>query len=258
MSFDSPSVNMTGAPVLEARALTRSFASLRAVDGITLELQAGEILGLAGPNGSGKTTLVNLISGLYKPDRGEVLLGGRRVTGFAPHRLARAGLNRTFQVPKPFRTLTVRENVRVAAHYTGQPAEQAERALEMTGLASKARMLAGSLNVGGQKVLDLARALATAPRVLLVDELGAGLGPAELDQVAEKLLELARSGISMVVVEHLMAFLNQLTSRVLVMNAGARIFEGTLAAAAEDPVVVEVFLGRNESGNGEDVRKGGG
>jgi len=239
---------MSPSPVLVARDLSKSFASLKAVGGISLELQAGEILGLAGPNGSGKTTLVNLITGLYRPDRGEVLLSGHRVTGLAPHRLARAGLNRTFQVPKPFRSLTVRENALLAAHYTGQPAEQAEKALEITGLASRAESLAGSLNVGGQKVLDLARALATAPRVLLVDELGAGLGPAELDQVAEKLLALARSGIAMVVVEHLMAFLNQLTSRVLVMNAGTRIFEGTLAAAAEDPVVVEVFLGGKDGG----------
>jgi branched-chain amino acid transport system ATP-binding protein len=240
---------MSSEMVLAAHDLSKSFASLKAVDGISLELKEGEIMGLVGPNGSGKTTLVNLISGLYRPDRGEVLLDGQRVTGLAAHRLARAGLNRTFQVPKPFHTLTVRENVQVAAYNTGRSVEQAGRALEITGLTAVADSPAGSLNVGEQKMLDLARSLATGPHVLLVDELGAGLGPRQLDQVGEKLLALANSGIALVVVEHLLAFLNQLTSRVLVMNAGTKIFEGTLSAAAEDPVVVEVFLGGPDVGS---------
>ncbi len=244
---------MSSEPVLVARGLSKSFASLIAVNSISLELKAGEVMGLVGPNGSGKTTLVNLISGLSRPDKGEVFLDGQRVTGLAPHRLARAGLNRTFQVPKPFHSLTVRENVRVAAFYSrritiGGGSEQAEKALEQTGLAPVADRLAGSLNAGQQKMLDLARSLATHPHVLLVDELGAGLGPKELDHVAEKLLSLAASGIALVVVEHLLAFLNQLTSRVLVMNAGAKIFEGTLSVAASDPVVVEVFLGGKDVG----------
>ncbi|HTP59551.1 MAG TPA: ABC transporter ATP-binding protein, partial [Spirochaetia bacterium] len=215
---------MSFEPVLAAHNLSKSFANLKAVDGISLELAAGEIMGLVGPNGSGKTTLVNIISGLYRPDKGEVTLRGQRVTGLAPHRLARAGLNRTFQVPKPFHTLTVLENVLVAAHHTGQSPDQAGKALEVAGLSDMAGRPAGSLNVGQQKLLDLARALATNPRVLFIDELGAGLGPAELEHVAGKLARIAESGIALVVIEHLMAFLNQVTTRVLVMNAGAGIF----------------------------------
>lgn len=234
---------MSSEAVLVARNLGKRFANLVAVNGISLELQAGEIMGLVGPNGSGKTTLVNLMSGIYQADDGEVYLDGASVGGLRPHRLARMGLNRTFQVPKPFHTLTVGENVRLASHYSRSRAEEAEAALEFTGLAPMKNRLAGTLNVGQQKLLDLARALATNPKVLLVDELAAGLGPKEMGDIAERLRTLAARGIALLVVEHLLAFLNELTSRVLVMNAGNRIFEGKLADAAEDPLVVEVFLG---------------
>ncbi len=234
---------MSSEVVLAARNLGKRFGNLVAVNDISLDLPAGEIMGLVGPNGSGKTTLVNLISGTYRGYEGEVYLCGASVAGSRPHRLARMGLNRTFQIPKPFHTLTVEENVRLAAHYSGKHADDAEAALEFTGLLPLAHRSAGSLNVGQQKLLDLGRALATVPKVLLVDELAAGLGPKEMAEIAEKLRTLAARGVALLVVEHLLAFLNELTSRVLVMNAGNRIFEGKLAEAAEDPLVVEVFLG---------------
>ena len=186
-----------------------------------------------------------MISGLYPPDGGDVIFEGREIGGLASHRLVHLGINRTFQVPKPFLTLTVRENVDVAIAYGENPAGEVDikpllASLELDGMSERH---AGELNSAQQKMLDLARALATGPRLLLVDELAAGLNPAELGRVAARLKELARSGIALLVVEHLMGFIDQITDRVIVMNAGKEIFEGVLAQAIRDRQVVEVFLG---------------
>ncbi len=238
------------APLLAVQDLVKRFGGFRALDGLSFDLKPGEILGLVGPNGSGKTTCINVISGLYRPDAGAILLEGRPVTGMPSHRLVHLGINRTFQIPKPFLTLTVRQNVEIAAAYgrnRNGPREPADLlgTLELDRVANRP---AAELNSAQQKMLDLARALATGPRLLLVDELAAGLNPVELDRVAARLKALARSGIALLVVEHLMGFIDQITDRVIVMNAGREIFEGVLGDAVNDRRVVEVFLGDSDVG----------
>jgi branched-chain amino acid transport system ATP-binding protein len=233
------------APLLTVDGLVKRFGGFRALDVLSFSVDAGEILGLVGPNGSGKTTCINVISGLYPPDGGAIHFEGRSIAGLASHRLVHAGINRTFQVPRPFLTLTVRENVDIAIAYGRNRERVADSAalLSSLELGAFADQPAGQLNSAHQKMLDLARALATGPRLLLIDELAAGLNPAELEHVAIKLKELARSGIALLVVEHLMGFIGQITDRIVVMNAGKEIFEGKLADAAKNAQVVEVFLG---------------
>ena len=232
------------APILNVSKLVKRFGGFYALDGLSFHVSSGEILGLVGPNGSGKTTAINVICGLYAPDGGEVALDGASIGGVASHRLVHRGINRTFQIPKPFLSLTVRQNVEVALAYGGA-AEAPAMAdlLEEYRLAEFADRAAADLNSSQQKMLDLARALATRPRLLLLDELAAGLNPAELDWIAERIKALARGGMAIIVVEHLMGFIEHITDRVIVLNAGKEIFEGKLAVAVKVPQVIEVFLG---------------
>jgi branched-chain amino acid transport system ATP-binding protein len=233
------------AHILKVNDLLKRFGGFHALDGLSFHVASGEILGLVGPNGSGKTTAINVISGLYAPDRGEVVFDQASVGGLASHKLVHRGINRTFQIPKPFLSLTVRENIAVALAYGRAevaPPTMAEL-LEEYRLAEVADRPASDLNSAQQKMLDLVRALATRPRLLLLDELAAGLNPTELDWIAERIKGLARSGMAIIVVEHLMGFIEHITDRVIVMNAGKEIFEGTLAVAVKVPEVIEVFLG---------------
>ena len=234
---------MVASPALQVSGLTRSFGGLPALAGVDLELRPGEVVGLLGPNGSGKTTLINVVSGVYRPTSGRVELLGHDATGQAPERLVRLGLNRTFQTPRPFRPLTVLENVQVALRHGRDAAQSPEEILELCGLGGQGGLPAESLNSSQQKRLDLARARATAPEVLLVDELAAGMRHDELDGAAELLRKLAAAGRALLVVEHLMGFVRQVTDRVVVLNAGTTIFAGSLEEASQDPHVVEVFLG---------------
>ena len=236
--------------ILHIDQLTKIFFGFRALDGLSLHVSRGEILGLVGPNGSGKTTCINVVSGLYAPEGGSVRFDGAEIAGLAPHKLVHRGVNRTFQIPKPFLQLTACENVEVAIAYGQNPQGKidANALLASLNLAGVAERPAAELNSAQQKTLDLARALATGPKLLLVDELAAGLNPSELEWVAAKLKELARAGMSIIVVEHLMGFIEQVTDRVVVMNAGREIFGGKLAEAVQDKQVIEVFLGGGHAG----------
>lgn len=229
-------------PLLRAVGVTKRFGGFQALGGIDLQVEAGEIVGLIGPNGSGKTTLINVISGLLPASGGEVWVAGKPMAGLPPHRRAAHGVNRTFQVPKPFGTLTVRQNLEVAVHGTGGPVDL-DALLDSLELGAASGRRAAELTSVQQKMLDLARALATRPRLLLVDELACGLNPAELERIALRLRALADGGLGLVVVEHLMPFIDRITHRVVVMSAGRAIFGGALRDAVRDRQVVEVFLG---------------
>jgi branched-chain amino acid transport system ATP-binding protein len=232
-------------PLLKVSKLVKRFGGFYALDGLSFHVSSGEILGLVGPNGSGKTTAINVISGLYAPDGGEIVLDGASIGAVASHKLVHRGVNRTFQIPKPFLSLTVRQNVEVALAYGGATVAPPSMAdlLDEYRLAEVADRPAADLNNAQQKMLDLVRALATRPRLLLLDELAAGLNPAELDWIADRIKALVKGGMAIIVVEHLMGFIEHITDRVIVMNAGKEIFEGKLAVAVKVPQVIEVFLG---------------
>lgn len=240
---------MSPEPLLSVEGLVKKFGGFRALDGVSFHLNPGEVLGLVGPNGSGKTTCINVISGLYAPDGGSVMYDGHSIGGGKSHRLVKSGINRTFQSPRPFLSLTVRENIEVAAHYGDpKPGFDIDGLLALLELDRYANRPAAELNSAQQKTLDLARAMATEPRLLLVDELAAGLNPAELSRMADRLRVLADGGMALLVVEHLMGFINKVTDRVVVMAAGKEFFGGTLADATQDPEVIRVFLGGGHHG----------
>lgn len=236
--------------ILRLENVVKKFGGLRAVDGVSLEVGKGEFLAVVGPNGSGKTTLLNIISGVYRPDEGRVYFEGRDVTDLPPYKRARLGMARAFQVPRPFPELSVLENVVVGAVFNGgldlhKAREAAEEALSYVGLASKKDQLAGKLTFNELRLLELARALASNPKLLLLDEVMAGLTPTEIDRFVELLRRLSEErGISAIsLVEHRMRAVVRLAHRVVVMHQGKIIAEGPPEKALNDPRVVEVYLG---------------
>ncbi|HUN30292.1 MAG TPA: ABC transporter ATP-binding protein [Alphaproteobacteria bacterium] len=234
---------MSSEPLLVLDGVVKRFGGLTALDGVSFSVAPSEILGLVGPNGSGKTTAINVISGVYHADAGSVCLGGQRIDRLPAFRRVPLGVNRTFQVPKPFAAMTVRENIEVAAYFGARGRVDIDDVLVEIDLADQADVLASGLTVNQQKRLDLGRALATEPKLLLVDEIGAGLNPGELGVIADLLCRLAARGIALIVVEHLLDFLNRIANRVIVLSAGRMLYEGTLENASRNADVVAAFIG---------------
>jgi len=242
------------AMLLKTQNLTKRFGGLTAVDNIDLEVREGEILGIIGPNGAGKTTFFALISGFIKPSIGQVWFDGKEITGLEPHTLCKAGLSRTFQVVQPFPQITVLENVLIGAYNrtnnTDKAMEIAEEVLDFLGLDHKANELARGLTYADRKRLEVARALATNPKLLLLDEVMAGLRPKETEEQIEIVRKLRKRGITLIVVEHVMRVIMSLSDRIAVLHHGAKIAEGSPQEIVRTPIVIEAYLGEGASNVG--------
>jgi branched-chain amino acid transport system ATP-binding protein len=234
-------------PLLDVRGVSKRFGGLIAVRDVSFSISTGEMVGVIGPNGAGKTTLFSLLSGFVQPDAGEIRFDGRPVDGLSPEARCRLGLCRTFQLVKPFGALTVLQNVMVGAFVRQRaPAAaraDAERMLELTGMTGIAHVLARTLPVELRKRLEVARALATSPRLLLLDEVFAGLNPTEINGMVEFLRRLHAQRVTLLIIEHVMAVIMNVSERILVLHEGAKIAEGPPAAIARNPRVVEAYLG---------------
>ena len=236
--------------LLEVQDLQKNFGGLRAVGGLSFQVAAGEVLGLLGPNGSGKTTALNLISGALARTGGSIHFGGRRIDGLAPHRIARAGVARTFQLVRVLAGMTCLENVQVGMAFRDTPSfglasvPEAAELLHRVGLGARADTLAGDLTYIDQKRLELARALALKPRLLLLDEWLSGLNPTELQEGISLIRSLRAGGLTVVLVEHVMDAVRALCDRCVVMRTGVKLAEGATAEVLADPAVVDAYLGR--------------
>jgi branched-chain amino acid transport system ATP-binding protein len=252
--------------VLEVDGLGRRFGGLEAVHDVSFTLGEAETLGVIGPNGAGKSTLINLITGHIKPSAGRVVIGGRDVTGAKPWAIAEAGVGRTFQIVKPFRNLTVCENVAIGSMFGPSRARSASEAivrarelLERVGLADRADAAPGGLSVADARRLELAKALAMRPRLLLLDEVMAGLRPREIEAALELIRSLSDDGMTILVVEHVMKAIMSVSDSVLVMHEGGELVHGPPHEVVEDERVIEAYLGQRYAkrmraqGNGGDA-----
>lgn len=252
--------------MLELKSVSKHFGGAEVVSGISLKVEQGSICGLIGPNGAGKTTLFNLIAGAVRPSQGEIELAGATITRQAPHRRMAMGLGRTFQIPRPFAEMTLIENMLAAAQaQTGERifanwltpgrvgaeeranAERAMAHLEFLGLARLAREPARILSGGQRKLLELGRVMMADPKIILLDEPGAGVNPALLDTIIDRVAEINRRGITFLIIEHNMDLIARLCRHVFVLAAGRMLFEGTPASAINHPDVIEAYLGTGAS-----------
>ena len=235
--------------ILQVEGVTKRFGGLQALTNVTFDLPEGQILGLIGPNGAGKTTLFNAINGVYPLTEGRITFLGIDVTGMKPYRLARMGMARTHQIVLPLKELTVRENVMVGAcyghenHDLASAARIADEVLEFVGLVSRADQLAGSLNVAQKKRLEMARALAAHPRLLLLDEVLAGLNPSEIDGMVKIVHEIRNQGVTIIMIEHVMKAIMNVSDRLFVLDYGEQIAEGSPEQVTKDQRVIEAYLG---------------
>ena len=232
----------------EVRGLVKHFGGLAAVSGVTFQVRQGEIFGLIGPNGSGKTTIFNLISNYHRPTSGTIHFRGRNITGLKTYKICRLGIGRTFQVVRPLGRMTVLDNVIAAAFSKAKTKEEAcdlaHEMLEFCGLAHRTNVLAKNLPIGERKRLEITRAMATKPDLLLLDETAAGLNPSELDAAIELIKNIRDSGVTIIIVEHIMKVIMTISHRVHAISFGQTIAEGTPRQVANNAAVLEAYLGK--------------
>ncbi|HBH62887.1 MAG TPA: ABC transporter ATP-binding protein [Nitrospiraceae bacterium] len=237
--------------LLEVKGVSMFFGGLAAISDVSFDIQKGDILGLIGPNGAGKTTMFNVVNGFYAPSKGTVFFKGKKISGMKPHQICKFGMARTFQVVKPLQRMSVLDNVIASAFLRvksrGEAEEIAREKIKFTGLHDDMDIISKGLPLGKRKKLEIARALATQPEMILLDESFAGLNPAELDESIEIIRKIKERGITIMIIEHHMKVIMAISDRIVVLSYGQKLAEGTPNEIGNNPLVVEAYLGEAES-----------